>query len=234
MKAFKALLAVLATIIIAGNFSACKKHVDPKTACRITTLSSSSGLIKVEYNAEGKISTLTNGTDTNFYTYSSNATTMEAHSSGLFAYRIIATTNADGLATNVRQHNNASGTNWTNTAYEYNGVEVSKETHTTSGAGTPPWIVTYTWIDHNLASSTTGGVTTTWSYYLDKPQQKGDYVFFTSFQGYEIYRPKNLVKSVGTATLQYGFNNDGLINSMTINIPNSAPQTVSYNYDCSF
>ena len=69
------------------------------------------------------------------------------------------------------------------------------------------------------------------NYYMDKPKQTGDYLSVVQlFDGYEIIRNKNLLKTYSQVNLVYNFNPDGNISSV-----GAAPDNqffFEYEYDC--
>ncbi|MGE5108783.1 MAG: hypothetical protein ACM3H8_14665 [Sphingobacteriales bacterium] len=68
-------------------------------------------------------------------------------------------------------------------------------------------------------------------YYTDKPRQDGDYsVSLHEFLlGYEVFRCKNLLKSVGDVVYKYDFDAGGKIISVSYSSP-YIPSTVIYKY----
>jgi len=229
MKTSKLLLAATCIFIIAASLAACKKNVDKKSACRISALAGNGQVSHLSYNSEGQISKLvvTSG-DTTTYDYVGNIITVISHSSGAFSHRYIATLNSAGLVTNLRYETNAAGTNWTNTAYEYNGEEVSRAINTYSSGGSDT--TTFLWLNHNIVSDTRGTQTESWVYNTDKLRQDGDYLWIVSKFSYgaDIYRTKNLVKSINSSNFSYEFDSEGKISSW--GFVGSNP--LVYGYEC--
>jgi hypothetical protein len=148
---------------------------------------------------------------------------------------MIITNNAAGLATNVKTEFNGSGSNWDNQAFEYSGNELIKGTFTNS-SGTTPSINLVTWDDGNMKDVSSGGTISTIDYYFDKPSQDGDYLVLSQLvQGYQIYRSKNLIKSILTGNIinsfTYTFDADGKITSVT-STAGATPTTLNFQYQC--
>lgn len=219
-------------LTFAPCFTACKKNADKKPACRIIAFTLGGQVFNMTYNGNGKLISVNNGSFSQTYDYVGDTTIVTSLNSGVFSSRAIAARNGAGLATNVRTELNATGTEWTNDTFEYNGDELSKQVSTRS-ADTSKGIITYVWFNHNMMSETAGSTTTLLDYYTDKPRQTGEYLdFFQFLSGYEYLRTKNLLKSFGNSTLTYEFGSDGNISSLTINSPGGTPAAINYQYRC--
>jgi hypothetical protein len=238
MKTFK-LLPTVTIALFTILFSACKKDKDaePKPTCRIITAtpsSASSDPFNITYNSDGKPATVSSGNDVTTFAYSGSTAIATTNTSGVFSSKQIITLNSNGLASNVRTEHDLAGTNWNNSAFEYNGTELIKATYTSSGGGTPS-VSIVTWNDGNLVSVSSGSSTTTLDYYTDKPAQTGDYLYLAQLvQGYQIYKTKNLLKSILSGTditgFDYNFGSDGYISSLTAS--GSSAITYTYQYQC--
>lgn len=209
----------------------CKKSDnDIISTCRLTSVitPTTNDTFHIIYNNEGKISAVTFKTIVSNFFYSGNTTTITKVINGLYSGRTVVTNNANGLAINVKTEFNAAGTEWANTTYEYNGEELFRSTSTHSGGGTPS-VTAYAWINHNLISITAGATIIRLEYDLDKPGQEGDYLFLQGLlSGYDLYRSKNLLKSIDGAIFTYTRKADGKITSIEI-----GPTTVyKYEYEC--
>ena len=93
---------------------------------------------------------------------------------------------------------------------------------------------TYTWVNQNLASVISGTVINTFSYYTDKPAQRGEPFFLTQlFQGYEIYRNQNLLKSISGVGLTYEIGPVGIVSAVA-SVSGNDKDSLSYQiiYGC--
>jgi hypothetical protein len=229
----KRLIAISPILFIAGVFLSCKKSNDRKPDCRITTIAPvpTGSSYHITYNAEGKIRRLVfNSTLTN-YEYNGNTVTATNEDSGSFRSRRIITLNEAGMAINVRTEQNISGTDWINDSYEYNGEELIRSTNTSS-TGNKPSVTTYVWSGHNLVSGTVDSTTTVFDYYQDKPRTDGDYFsLIKTLLGYDIYRPKNLLRSIDGTVFEYDFDPDGKISTLTLNSGGNFT-SLDYEYQC--
>ncbi|MEO8406220.1 MAG: hypothetical protein ABI480_16545 [Chitinophagaceae bacterium] len=231
----KSLFTVCLLAVMVITFNGCKKnHDDKKRNCRIITatpIPGGDGYI-FTYGADGKLSSASLGPS--FIQYANTGTTkiVTTTTSGQFVSKVIIINNAAGLALNVRTEFNPAGTNWTNTVYEYTGEELKKST-TTDSSGTTSSVTDYVWVNHNMVTGGTAGSTpTTFDYFLDKPHQQGDFFFLLqTLQGYEIYRPKNLLKEFGGSTFTYDFNADGNISLLGV-ISGGNTTFLQYQYQC--
>jgi hypothetical protein len=235
MKLFSSITFVLVTI---GFLAGCKKNKDEvkKPDCRIITITPSTGdAYNISYNTDGKLSTVSYGNNTTTYAYSGNTVIATTNISGAFDSKKIITVNAQGMALNVRTENNVSGTDWNNYVFEYSGgTQLIKSTYTTSSGGAPD-ITLLTWTNGNLSSLTSGSSVTTIDYYTDKPAQEGDYLHIAQLvQGYRIYKPNNLIKSVlsgsSITSFAYNFGTDGIITSLTAS--GSSASVFTYQHQC--
>jgi len=233
MKTLRKLISLTLVLAFALMLVQCKKDNEKKPVCSLITVTTAPNgtPIHLNYNTDGKLSRVVSTTSLITYEYSPTSVTILTTNSGNFISKAIATLNIDGLAINVRTENDSLGADWSNNFYEYNGQELSKSTLTTS-AGGPPVVSTYTWIDHNLVLLSTGATSQTFGYYTDKLRQTGDYLMLVQqLQGYEIYRNKNLFKSLDAVTLNYEFGADGRINSLSV-ISGATENFVIYEYQC--
>jgi hypothetical protein len=233
MKTLKTLIALSIVLTIAGILTQCKKSNDKKPTCQIITVTplSNGSPLHFTYNPDGKPSQEVSGNIVVTFQYLTDSVIVLAFNAGNFQYKTIAELNNDGLASNVRIELDSLGTNWSNTAYEYNGQELSKSTFTSSGSVTPV-VSTYTWNNQNMVKIITDTVTQTFGYYLDRPRQTGDYFLLTrDLQGFEIYRNKNLLKSIDATSLNYEFGTDGKINSLSATT-GANENFLNYEYQC--
>ncbi|MDP4265753.1 MAG: hypothetical protein Q8941_24760 [Bacteroidota bacterium] len=233
MKTFSLFLLAILMLIMTGIFTGCKKSNDKKTSCKISTITPvpTGTALQLSYNSEGRLSRVVSGTSVLTYEYTDNTTIVTALNADTLNSKTIVNLNPAGLAINVRVETDASGANWNNTFYEYNEDELAKSTFTISTGGRPV-ISTYGWSNHNMVSSTTDTTTTNYGYYTDKPRQSGDYLdLVQQLQGYEIYRTKNLVKSISSAVITYEFGSDGKINSLQATTGTTS-SFLDYQYQC--
>jgi hypothetical protein len=226
-------VCVLATMVIV--FNGCKKnHDDKKKNCRIITATAipAGGGYIFTYGADGKLTSASFGPSLIQYVNTGTTKIVTTTTNGQFVSKLIVINNAAGLALNVRTENNPAGTNWSNTAYEYIGEELKKST-TTDSSGTTLAVTDYVWVNHNMVTGTSaGGTPTTFDYFLDKLHQPGDFFFLLqTLQGYEIYRPKNLLKEFGGSTFTYDFNAEGNISLLGV-ISGGNTTFLQYQYQC--
>lgn len=198
-------LAILATTSL---FYSCKKNdnATSKKDCKVVALIPSTGdATQIVYNSDGKIASITRGTDMKDFQYSGNTEIINETNSGTFYSKTIVTLNEQGLAANVRIEANAAGTDWTDLQFEYNGKELMKQTSTQSTGGAPV-ISTITWTKGNPVSTVVGADIETYDYYLDKPSQPGDILNLSqTISGYYSLIPKNALKSISSGGSIYSF-----------------------------
>lgn len=233
MKTLRTLISLAIAITMAVLFTKCSKSNNKKASCQIITVTPAPNgtPFHLTYNTNGKPVRVESGTFVMTYEYSAGSATIVSFNSGNFQSRTVATLNQDGLATNVRTELDTLGTNWSNTFYEYNGLELSKSTLTNSTGGKPV-VTTYTWNNHNLVISNTDSSSTTYGYYTDKPVQTGDYFLLVQqLNGYDMYRNKNLLKSIDATSLNYQFGTDGKINSLSATT-GANENFINYEYQC--
>jgi hypothetical protein len=211
----------------------CKKNNDKKANCLLSSASSATagnGYIFL-YDNDGKLIRTTLGANVATYEYDGNTTIVTNLDSGKFLNKSTITKNTDGLAINVRTDYDLSGNTWNNTFYEYTGTELNRSTYTSSTGGIAT-ITTYTWQNQNLVASRQDTTVSTLEYYTDKPRQTGDFLSLIQFiQGYEIYRTKNLLKTLSGSNLIYIFGTDGKINSVEL-ISGASTTILDYQYQC--
>ncbi|HET7119288.1 MAG TPA: hypothetical protein VFI29_22525 [Hanamia sp.] len=240
MKPMKLFTNLSVALICIALFTGCKKDSKPtqppQSSCKITTIAvSGANAVSIAYNNDGTVSTITSGTGITSYVYSGNTITETTMNSGQFDTKAIITKNGDGLATNVRTEYSADGTDWDNEAYEYNGTQVIKLTYTSSNGGSSD-ISTFQWSGGNLVSVIDTGDTTKIDYFTDKLSQGADYLSLSQFiQGYEVFRNKNILKSITNGTdvtnVTYTYDTDGKITSLTEN-DGTDTYNYSFQYQC--
>jgi hypothetical protein len=233
MKTLRKLISLSSALAITCILFQCKKSNDKKPSCQIITATFAPNVstIHLTYNTEGKPSRIVANILDMTYKYSADSVTIVTFQSGNFQSKTIASLNKDGLATSVRTEFDTLGATWSNTIYEYNGQELSRSTLFTS-AGGKPVVSTYSWVNQNLVLSTTDTTSQTFGYYTNKPRQPGDYLLLVNqLQGFEIYRNKNLLKTIGETSLNYEFGTDGKINSFTATT-GANEIFVNYEYQC--
>ena len=220
------------------TMAGCKKDKDEakKPDCRIITVTptTSGSSFNISYNSDGKISTISTGSDITSFAYSGSTIIATTTNSGTFGSKKIITLNANGMATNVKTEFNASGTDWSNDVYEYSGTELIKAT-TTSSSGGAPNVSTVTWSNGNLVSISSGSGVSTLDYFTDKPAQTGDYLSLAQLvAGYQIYKTKNAIKSLFSGStitsFDYSFDGDNKITSLTAT--GGSNITYSYQHQC--
>jgi len=213
-------------------FAACAKRLN--SHCRIvaSTLNPFDDTTRVYYRNDGKVRRVETGISITEYNYSRNQLTAIRTDTGIFTSRTVVDINSAGLATNVRVYSDQAGNAWANTAYEYVGEEVNKKTFTTSVGGRED-ITTYTWVDHNIFSSTSNGNTTNWQYYSQFKQQVGDFLSYQELiNGYAVYRTKDLLWTGDKVQfINYEFNSNINISTVSFNVGNTR-FTLKYEYEC--
>lgn len=211
---------------------------EPAANCRITSFVSAGGNPgTISYNSDGKIKSLVSGDNSSTFLYANNTIVINETDQGNFDSKTIVTLNEDELPVNIRRENNEAGTDWVNTMLEYDGMQLSKTTRSTSGGGAG--IVTmYTWENGNVLSYTNGNSTVSFEYYEEHPLQQGDLLhlsYYTSY-GVSLLRNKNLVKSLdqsggSLSNFDYEFDADGKI--IRINTSSTSGNTeISLKYQC--
>jgi YD repeat-containing protein len=233
MKTLRTFIPLTLALALSGILVQCKKDNEKKPACNLITVTTAPNgtPIHLTYNADGKLSRAVSTNSVIAYEYTPSSATIVTTNSGNFGSKTIATLNNDGLAINVRTENDSLGNSWSNTFYEYNGQELSKSTLTTS-AGGPAMVTTYTWVNQNLVLLTTDASSQVFGYYSNKLRQTGDYLLLVQqLQGYEIYRNKNLFKSLDAVNLNYEFGTDGRINSLSVT-SGATESFIIYEYQC--
>ncbi len=231
----------IATVVFVffGFLSACKKdgheNIPPaQHGCRVAYFTTNvRDTSFISYNSNGSINSIreTNGSVTS-YTYAANMVTLNKTGPTGFEFRTIVAVNSIGLATNVRMEFNSQGTNWINVAYQYNGDQVSRGIVTLSNPG----IVdtgNFTWQNGNPVSVSDGPTVSHYDFDLNSPHQPGDYFSLVQLlTGFEVVRPKNLIKSQDQTTFSYVFSADGRISSITETPPNADAITNGFVYEC--
>ena len=234
--------AKIATVafVCFGFLSACKKdgheNTPPlaKNRCRVVYFTTNvRDTSFITYNSNGSINSIreTIGSVTS-YTYTGNIVTLNKTGPTGFEFRTIVTVNSIGLATNVRMEFNSQGTNWTNAAYQYNGDQVSRAIVTLSN----PTIVdtgNITWQNGNPVSVSDGASVSHNDFDPNISHQPGDYFSLVQLlTGFEVTRPKNLIKSQDQTEFSYVFSADGHISSITQMRPNADAMTNGFVYEC--
>ncbi len=235
MKKRKLCLTALVSFFIIAGFVSCKKTAaEPKPDCKIIAAISGSDVTSFTYNADGKLSSQTSASETKKFNYIGNAIIITSTTGSTVNSITTVSLNADGLASNALVTDSAR-IFLNNTAYEYNGIELSKST-LTSALGGDTFITTYTWSGGNLISIDFGSSILTLNYSIDKPSQTGDLEDIGNLlQGYKTQRSKNLFTSQdlnGDITIvNYVFDQEGKITAF--NTIGSGPVFSSnYLYDC--
>lgn len=215
-------------------FGACAKRINRNCRIVASTLNPFDDTTRVYYRDNGKVRKVETGISITEFNYSGNQLTAIRTDTGRFTSRTVVDINSAGLATNVRVYFDEAGNTWANTAYEYDGEEVNKKTFTSSAGGRED-ITTYTWIDHNIYSSTSNGNTTNWQYFspFQYKQQVGDYMSYQELiNGYAVYRTKDLLWTGDRAQfINYEFNGNANISAVSFNVGNTR-FTLKYEYEC--
>lgn len=239
LRSLKNLIIPATAILLSNLFHGCKKNNDGnkknnvKPSCLIGTVLvvRMGDRLNFFYNSDGKLGTVIAGSTVTTYDHSMNGTVVTTRDAGNFRDKTTVTLNDAGLATNVRTENDTAGTHWINYAYEYNGDELARSVATRSG-NSDSAITTYGWLNHNLVTLVSGTTATSFDYYSEKATQTGDYLSFIQLlQGYDIYRTRNLLKSISGSGVIYEFTPDGNISSATIGSGGDSTK-FDYGYQC--
>lgn len=230
----KTAVITVVSVLLIGIYSGCKKDTHKILNCKISTAKFplTNSVYTFTYNAQGKVSSISTGTNISTFTYAGDSVVMQTvNASNVVIDKLVTIVNADGLAISTKDTYNY-GNNWTNTVYEYNGTQVTRATATSSTSGTPQ-ITNYAWSNGNLQSATTAGFTTTYDYYTDRPRQNGDYLLlFQTVQGFECIRSKNLVKTINASiNYEYEFGIDGNIKTLT-SLQGNMTGVIEFGYLC--
>lgn len=225
------------------TFSSCKKNEnDP--VCKIKTIStingSSSSLITLTYNSDGKLSSVTNtgsgGGSSILFTYSGNTiNVIDKNTGGTTTGSKDITLNSNGKIGTVLEKD-AAGVLESTTTYQYDGNNnLSSVTSTPVGSPQEVSIVTYT--NGNMTSITGSGGATTFDYYTDKSFQDGDYLKLVQYLDYGAFfiTNNNLIKTYASSAtpimFTYEMDNTGKISKMTMTSTSSS-QAYNYTYEC--
>ena len=229
-------ISKLSTILfmISLLFTECAKRINQNCRIVASTLSPFADTTRIFYDKQGKVQRIKNNISVTEYTYSKNQLTLIRKDTGTFIAKTVIDLNSRGLATNVRVYFDQTDTSWVNTAYEYDGEEVRKETFTSSVGGRED-ITTYIWVNHNIVSSTSNAATTNWQYYspFQYKRQMGDYLSYQELiNGYAVYRTRDLLM-IGDKVkfINYDFNSNTNISAVSFTVGN-ANYTLKYEYEC--
>lgn len=218
----------------------------PDKNCRIATIASKSGSTTItytlSYDNDGRVSKISSD---DFYktryhfNYAPGLYTRDGffdHWSGQLTSELRAELNSMGLPTLITQKGydyTPTGqplkleTNYTYT-YEYNSqgelqLATEKREYIGNPASNSTTTTTYTWANGNLVKEeVTGGKTTNYEYYTDKPAQKGDPVAINNLinKGISPIKNKNLIKSSSNGTaiinVNYDYDETGKIKTATL------------------
>ncbi|HEV2353706.1 MAG TPA: hypothetical protein VGR89_05650 [Puia sp.] len=217
---------------------ACKKKTSAGTSmCQIITVTDQEGAstttIKLTYDGQGRVSTkqLIRGSDTILlvFTYSGNTEIVQTSGPGL-AISDSMTLNSYGQAESDYE---SDGTNTYVTINTYSGDELQTSIY---NYGSGPDTTTNSWTNGDLTSSTTRGVTTTYSY-NSKASEEGDYFWLVqgiNFGGDLIRTAHQLISSQnpsGVLTVNYTYDGTGKITEVAYT-SGSISGTDAYQYSC--
>lgn len=226
------------------TFSSCKKNEnDP--VCKLKTVTTASGtstsLITLSYNGDGKISmaatTSASGNSSTLFTYSGNTiNVVNKDNLGITTGSYDVTLNSAGKIATVLEKD-ALGVLEETTTYMYDGNNnLSSVTNKPTTGTQTVSIVTYT--NGNLMSFTSGTDVTSLDYYMDKSFQDGDYLKLFQLLQYGAFfiTNNNLMKSINTggsssSLATYEMDNTGKISKMTLSSGGSNT-TYNYTYEC--
>jgi hypothetical protein len=225
--------ALVFVFLISVIPTGCKKEMNQGTSCRIIAATNPRGAepFRVLYDREKKIRETVAGAFVKSYEYSGDTISILFQHAGEFVNRTFISLNSAGMATRVRIEGNPGATEWVNINYVYHGEELVNSSVTTSGNAIPS-VTRYEWSGGNLVSMISDTVITHLEYYTDKSRQKGDFFSVKQlYDGYEIYRPKNLIKSIGPTNFGYAFDASGKISSLTAETGNDQSR-LNFDYEC--
>ena len=129
------------------------------------------------------------------------------------------------LATLVRLESDQTGTNWEETAYEYNGEQLVKSKTTRSTGLETEY--GYEWSNGNMIRQFTfinNATQVEWEYHTDQPRRKIDAIVLSDLASYswEAVRNKHQVKGIkGSRTYTYTYDGNDETNKMTDFLLNS-------------
>jgi len=219
-------------LAIAVVFFNCKKNSDKKAVCNIRQLIQDSVVDNFTYDDKGRLSNIAIREQLLTFEYSDNKTIITTSDAGQLWTTTTVVLNQAGLAINARMEDNQSVGVWTNFVYEYNGDQLTRATITYSN-GNPSQVINYQWTGGNMTSAVIGSDTTHYDYYTNKATQAGDYLSLVQLvSGYQIYRTKNLLKSVGTNSFIYTFDADGKITSVGEVLSGAGASQIQLQYEC--
>jgi len=235
MKKQRLLLFSLLLIAFSTFFISCKKHSSPSVQCRIIDIKTNDSLlpeIQLDYNSNKKLSVITYRSKSNYsrriLNYNTNFISVTLVDSSGKAYELdTVNLNKDGLASSIVYYVPANGLfSYDSMTYDSKG-QLIRWAETSAGSTD---IVTYTWDNGDLVTSTSRGTTTTIQYYNDKTATDGDYlrIIYLTEWGIPLYKSKHLFKGSGGSVYSYTFDSGGKITSVLLN----GVVVYSYTYAC--
>lgn len=244
---FKKQLIFVCLIILL--IPSCKKdNSNLQKQCHIVKLTYTNGsgshITNIKYDESGRPSLITSDADASSktITYSSNTViSINRNSSGTITGGSTVILDGNNKITNIRQNNNASGSDWDNyeLIYDTEG-NLTMEIYTYSGS-TSGDTTFYTVKNGDIISLTDGtSYTETFGYYADMPYQHGDIFGIASLLQYGVegyLKNAHLLKyssdNAGSprAQVSYEMNEKGFISKVSLsNTP--YPSSYSYEYEC--
>ncbi|MBS0029292.1 hypothetical protein ACTJJ0_15180 [Chitinophaga sp. 22321] len=235
----------------------------PDKNCRIATATSKSGAVTViytlTYDNDGRISKISTddlSKSRSLFNYAPGILSRDTYSdnwNGQQTGQLRAEVNSMGLPTLITEKQydytpigqplKLSVT--ITTTFEYNSqgelqLSTQKKVFANAPAGNSNITSSYTWANGNVVKQEdTGGQTSIFEYYTDKPTQKGDPVAFQNVMNYSVnpYKNKNLVKSLSNSTMiinvNYEYDETGKINTTSLTATSGTnSQEIRYQYSC--
>lgn len=215
----------------------CGKKNNTRT-CQIITVTDSYGTstttYNVTYNNSGQISTEQYSDGANNYsrvfTYI-GSTEMMTTSGGPSTITDSISLNGNGM---IGSDYETDGTNTAVTTYTYSGTELQKSVTVYDGGA--PSTSTYTWTNGDLASSTTGGSSQTFTY-NSKTSEEGDYWQIVQLIDYgaSFVRTAHQLSGYQSGTtienINYAYDNSGKITGVT-GTTGTNVENIGYQYSC--
>ncbi|NGF56476.1 hypothetical protein G5B00_08090 [Parapedobacter sp. SGR-10] len=214
--------------------------------------------LNMYYNAAGQIQSIIAGEDMRNFSYT-GATIIAARRMQGMNVKEIYEMNNSGLPVSLRKEYNASGSNWINYQFAYNGTEITEISITIYSEPARDLKYIYSWENGNLYSLTDRRDTLYFEYDTDKAFQPGDAVYNAMIRGTRestyidqmlemgmpYIRNKNMVRKMtgvyrllddnyhtAVTEYEYLFDDKGKVVTVTAQRDNDPAQTTTLQYEC--